>query len=174
MKKTLLLFIFSLFFIGCQTDQIPELSQEQKDKAHKEIIDVMREYNTAIEKKDFAGIVHTLSKDVIFFGSDSAEAIKSLTEFKEVIQKQWKFYDEMKYGDIQNPAIFMDNLGTFASIIYGIPCTFKEAGKSEIGYFYLRVARTLKKEKGKWVIISGIVSVTNSGKIHEEPKDKQD
>ncbi len=168
MKKIILLFVLGLILNACMNDNVQDLTKEQKEKAQAEIIDLMKQYNTAFQNKDFPGLVHTLHNDVVFFGSDSTEAIKSLTEFKEVVLKQWKFYDKMSYGEINNPTIYLDPLGTFASIIYGLPCYYREVGKSDDGYFFLRVARTLKKEKSGWKIISGIVSVTSTGKIHQD------
>jgi ketosteroid isomerase-like protein len=111
-------------------------------------------------------MVRYLANDLTFFGSDSAETIKSLSEFKVAIEKQWQDIDSMRYGDMVDVYILMDSKGKLASAIYGIPLELWSGGKNV--RLFLRVARTLKKEGGNWVIVSGITGITRASKSIKE------
>ena len=59
----------------------------------------------------------------------------------------------------------MDNYGTFANVIYGVPLSVvSKYGVSE--ELFVIVQRTLKKEmkNDKWVICSGILSIPRAEK----------
>jgi len=121
------------------------------------VIEVLQTYNRATEEENFAGILPTLSQNVFFYGTDSAEVIKDLNEFKKKITDQFNSVDKMKYGEMTDISIQMDPYANFASIIYGLPVELEMKGiKSKM---FLRGARTLMKEDGRWVIVSGIIGV---------------
>ena len=61
---------------------------------------------------------------------------------------------------------------TFASIIFGVPCWIIKGDIKQ--HLYLRVARTLKKQQGRWVIISGIVGVTRPDDTLKDFQEKSD
>jgi hypothetical protein len=111
-------------------------------------------------------MVRYLANDLTIFGSDSGETVKSLSEFKVAIEKQWQEIDSMKYGDMMDIYILMDSKGKIASAIYGVPLRLWSGGRSV--HLFLRVARTLKKEGGSWVIASGITGITRSSKSIKE------
>jgi hypothetical protein len=158
MKIFLLLFFILLIFPAC-SPQEKELTAEEIAKEKQAIINVMKEYNKATEEKSWSKLVPTLASEVIFFGTDSNEVIKTFDEYKEKIMNQWNLFDKQKYGDMTDISIMMDKNATFASIIYGVPFDVTVVIKS--AHLYLRMQRTLKKENDKWVIISGIVGATN-------------
>ena len=116
--------LLSVLLVGCGPSKSTELSGEQIAQEKEKVIQVIKDYNTAFEEKKFEPIVRTLSDDVVFFGSDSSEIISSLSDFKKNIQDQWNNFD-IKYGEMYNKSIIMDNTGSFASIIYGTPATVK-------------------------------------------------
>ncbi len=158
MKKFILLFFMSIFiFTACGPNKNDELTTEQIAKEKERVKVIMQEYNKAMESESFASIIETLSEGVVFFGSDSSEIIRSLSEFKNMIQKQWATYD-ISYGDMVDIWIDMDSKGTIASIIYGLPATVKMNGQNY--NFFFRIARTLKKQDNRWLISSGIVGIT--------------
>ncbi len=158
MKKTLTTFFILVFVLGC-TPQKEELTMQDIDKEKQAIVQVMKEYNKAAEEKNFSDMIETLAGEVIFFGTDSSEVIKTFAEFKAKMEQQWKTFDKTKYGEMYDMDIQMDDNATFASIIYGTPLEITIGG--ETAKLFIRVARTLKKEKGKWVIVSGIVGHTD-------------
>lgn len=164
MKFFIPLFILFLLF-SCSTSE-EQLSTEEEVKEKDKVIEVLKAYNKAYEKKNFSEMVRYLANDLTFFGSDSAETIKSLSEFKVAIEKQWEDIDSMRYGDMVDIFILMDSKGKLASAIYGIPLELWTNGKNV--RLFLRVARTLKKEGGNWVIASGITGITRASKSVKE------
>lgn len=168
MRNFLLLIIAAvMLFPACQSEP-KSLSKEQMEKEKVKVIDVIKAYNTASEKKNFGDMVETLAGEVTFFGTDSGEVIHSFDQFKETMLAQWKEYDMTRYGEISDMFIEIDPNANFASVIYGIPLYTKKGDVEE--NVYLRVARTLRKEKDKWVIVSGIVSIART-RNYENPTD---
>jgi ketosteroid isomerase-like protein len=156
MKKYLPFLILLILVASCAPSVEP-LTNQEIEAEKQAVIEVMKSYNAAFQQKDFAGILPTLATDVVFFGTDSAEVIKNLNEFKRKLTEQFNDVDEMRYGEMSDISIQMDPYGNFASIIYGMPLTVVK--DNIIEHLFLRVARTLRKEDGRWVIISGIIGV---------------
>lgn len=151
MKRYLLYLFLFIFILSCA----PEKNSIDFNKEKAAIVQVMKDYNKASEDKNFSAIVNTLASEVIFFGTDSAEIIKTFPEFKQKMLQQWESFDNMKYGDMVDVSIQMDPNAKLATIIFGVPLEIT-IGLHKT-HLFLRVARTLKKEKDKWVIVSGIV-----------------
>jgi ketosteroid isomerase-like protein len=149
---TLLLAI--IFISSCSPNREP-LTTEELSKEKEAVIDVMKAYNKAFQDKNFAGILPTLSDDVIFFGTDSAEVIKSLSDFKKKITEQFNSVQKMEYGEMTDISVQMDPYGIYSSIIFGVSVDIFQNDKRE--HMFLRAARNLRKEEGKWVIVSGII-----------------
>lgn len=158
-RSLLCIGIVTMFLVGCGPSKPTELTGEQIAEEKEKVVQVIKDYNKAFEDKKFESIVRTLSDDVVFFGSDSSEVIKSLSDFKQSILDQWNTYD-IKYGEIYDKLIVMDNTGTLASIIYGTPATVKVKGSDSTLHYFFRVSRTLKKQDGRWMIASGIIGIT--------------
>ena len=156
MKKYLPLFILMIFIASCGPS-IEPLTQQEIEQEKQAVIDVIKAYNKASQEKDFAGILPTLADNVVFFGTDSAEVIKNLNEFKAKITEQFNEVDEMRIGEMTDVSVIIDPYGNFASVIYGMPLTVVIDNVME--KMFVRVARTLKKEDGRWVIVSGIIGV---------------
>ena len=175
MKKLLpIIFILMIFIFASCCPEPEELSPEELAKEKEAVINVNEAYNIASENEDFSAMVKTLADEVFFFGTDSSEVIKTFSEFKKAILRQWEVYDKMDYGEMHDISIQMDNHASFASIIFGVPCELSQKGKTE--RLYLRIARTLKKnDKAKWVIVSGIVGIARSQKpgFEMEPQPEQ-
>ncbi|MGB9771060.1 MAG: nuclear transport factor 2 family protein [Candidatus Kapaibacteriota bacterium] len=159
--KYFLLFLLTFILLSCSTSE-EQLSTEEEVREKEKIVELLKAYNKAYERKNFSEMVRYLANDLTFFGSDSGETVKSLSEFKVAIENQWKDIDSMKYGDMVDIYILMDSKGKIASAIYGVPLQLWSNGKSV--NLFLRVARTLKKEGGNWVITSGITGITRSSK----------
>ncbi len=152
MKRYILYLFLFIFILSCAPEK-NEMADLDKEKAA--IVQVMKDYNKASEDKNFYAMVNTLASEVIFFGTDSSEIIKTFPEFKKQMLNQWKTFDKMKYGKMADISIQMDPNAKLASIIFGVPLEITiGVHKAKL---FLRIARTLKKEKDKWVIVSGIV-----------------
>jgi len=152
-KATTILFAI-LLFSACSPTREP-LNTEEMSREKDAVVEVMKAYNKAFEEKNFAGILPTLSDDVIFFGTDSSEVIKNLSDFKKKITDQFTSVDKMQYGEMRDISVQMDPYGTYSSIIFGVGVNLIHQGKTE--HMFLRAARNLRKEDGKWVIVSGII-----------------
>jgi len=178
MKKILLLLLLvsGFLFVSCGPDEHVGIPTEVQMKEEKAVWDVIEKYNEAYSSKDFAGLVEYMHKDVVFFGTDSAEVIKSLAEYKEVMEKQWEQYDSMVFGKIEESEKFiqMDDNASLASIMFGAPLYLTVNGvKQEV---FVRVHRTLRKDiaSKRWLIVTGLISIPSgvptTGEIpHVEP-----
>ena len=87
MKKYLLFLLIYLLFIGCKPEQ-KFLTPEQINEEKQQVMDVIKRYNTASEEKNFSAMVETLADEVIFFGTDSSEIIRTFADFKKTMKKQ--------------------------------------------------------------------------------------
>lgn len=147
---------------SCQPEQ-EFLSPQQILKEKESVRNVVKAYNDASEERNFSKIVETLAEEVKFFGTDSAEIITTFPQFKEAIQQQWDEYERINYGHMQDVYIDMDPNGQIATIMYGMPVDlFKNNVHRHV---YVRVQRTLKKQKGTWLIYSGIMGLANNEEI---------
>lgn len=160
MKKVILTFTALCLMWSCSDREPKFLSAEQIKQEKQDIIAVNEAYNNASEREDFAAIVETLSDEVNFFGTDSAEVIKSFSDFKEKMITQWETYDSIEYGDMQDVSIKMDPNGNLASIIFGVPLTVSR--NEVVNSYYLRVSRTLEKKGENWLISQGIVGIART------------
>lgn len=160
MKKLIpILLALAVVLVSCQKE--PRLLSPERIKAEKEsIMETIKAYHVASEKKDFGQMIPTLAGEVVFFGTDSGEVIQSFTEYKQTMLAQWEAYDITSYGEPYDVFIEMDSQANFASIIFGVQLFVKR--KQYENTYQLRVARTLRKEKDKWVIVSGISSIPRS------------
>jgi hypothetical protein len=163
-------FLILLLFTGCGPDKPKELTDEQLSAEQESVKNVIVQYNKAFQNKNFQPIISLLSKNVKFFGTDSAEVINSFVDFKAEMEKEWKLFQSIEYGEMVDFSVFMDKGATLASVIYGLPCVMTLNGESQ--RYFLRYARTLKKEDGKWLIVSGIVGKTTLGQSTTEQLEK--
>jgi ketosteroid isomerase-like protein len=165
MKKFLLLLLLvsGFLFVSCGTGEHEGIPIEVQMKEEKAVWDVIEKYNNAYANKDFAGLVDFMSQEVVFFGTDSAEVIKSLAEYKEAMEKQWEQYDSMVFGKIEESEKFlqMDRNATLASVMFGAPLFLTIDGKEN--RVFVRVHRTLKKENKRWLIVTGLISIASGG-----------
>jgi ketosteroid isomerase-like protein len=161
MKKFLpILFSLILLFSSCGPDKSKELTPEQLQKEKDAIVKLNNDFNKASQEKNWTAMIDMLSKDVLFFGTDSAEVIKTFAEFKKKMTQQWATYESLTYGNLVDVCVQMDNQATFASIFFGVPLDLIQNGHKT--HYFLRGARTLKKEDEKWVIVTGIVGIAKS------------
>lgn len=162
-----ILFLMVIILVSsCEPPKEILTTEKRKDEEQK-IITTIENYNKANENRDWYALVETLADEVVFFGTDSAEVITSFAEYKKAIEKQWQEYEKMGYSSLSDVSVQMDNEATFASIIFGHKVDLTKGGITKS--YYMRGARILKKEKNKWVIVSGIVGIVRSeGDVNKE------
>lgn len=166
MKSVFVLILALLMLNACGPTKKKALTPLELEQEKQAVAKVLEDYNIAFENKDFSKVVETLADEVIFFGTDSSEVIKTFADYKAAIEKQWKYFDNVHYGPLKDISIQMDDNATLATIIYGVNADFTK-GDSTHSY-YLRVARILKKKADKWLIISGIVSIVRDDDHHNQ------
>jgi len=117
----------------------------------------------AYEQKDLATITKLLSTsgELTFFGTDSAEVIKSLAQWEALMKNDWKLFDSTHFGDPQNVSIQLSSHGELASLVYEVPDVSLVEGKQVESLD--RFAMTLIKENGEWRIIQGMTAVATVG-----------
>ncbi|MBX3043979.1 MAG: nuclear transport factor 2 family protein [Candidatus Kapabacteria bacterium] len=157
MKRLLLLILASLIVLSACSPKKTYLSPLELEEEKEQVKKVIEDYHRASEDKNFGKVVETLADEVIFFGTDSSEVIKTFADFKKAIEKQWQDYDKIDYGELRDVSIQMDEGATLATIIYGVNSDFIRG--EETYNYYLRIARILKKKNNKWLIVSGIVGI---------------
>jgi hypothetical protein len=162
--KNVLQFLFIVVFLSaCGVDKKDAPVNLEAEK--KAVQDVVIQYHKAAEDLNFAQMEETLAENVIFYGTDSAETIKSRAEFQDKFKQQQQTY-KIKYLNMVDQTILMDDKGTVASIIYGMPIDLTFDGK--VYHAFTRNAKNLKKENGKWLICSGIVGLAATGPDYTE------
>jgi len=160
MKKFFLLLIALIVLVSACKEEKVALSPERVKIEKGKVLEIIKAFHSAYEKKDFGAMIPTLAGEVVFFGTDSGEVITTFSDYKKKMLEQWQEYEVMKYGEPYDVFIEMDPYGNYASIIYGVQLYVKK-GNYENNY-QIRAARTLRREKDNWVIVSGIVSIPRS------------
>jgi ketosteroid isomerase-like protein len=175
MKKIILLnfmvvLLFTAIITSCSSNKGKILTQDQIKNEEKEITNVIKAYMNALQAKNFSPILTLLSKDVVFYGSSAGETIKNIDQIKAILEKQWKEWD-IQYGEIVDVFIKISYDGSLASVIYGVPITYKKA-TGEQGKYFLRYSVSLMSNKEKWEIVSGIVSQIDIDHVNADAAQK--
>lgn len=144
---------------GCEPKK-KFLTPEELDLEKEKIKMVIDKFNEASHEKNFGKMVEFLDDEVIFFGTDSSEIIKTFADYKKAIDQQWQVYDKITYSDLNDVSVFIDQEATTATIFYGTNAEVVKSGISN--NFYLRGARVLKKKNNKWLIVGGLTGIVRS------------
>lgn len=159
LRNLLFIVAISAILIACeQKEEYP--APLELDKEKEKIVGVIERFNKANENKNFSEIVETLADEVVFFGTDSSEVIKTIGDFKNSIVKQWEEYESIKYHNLQDVKIFIDDKATLATIYFGLSADVTRNGIMQS--YYLRGSRTLLKQNESWQIASGTLGIVRS------------
>ena len=160
MKSTILFSLMLAFlFFGCEPKK-QFLTQQELEVEKEKIKNVIIAFNKASEDEDFGKMVEYLSDEVTFFGTDSSEVMKTFAEYKKAIDQQWQVYDKITYGDLKDATIFIDQMGTLATIFYGTRANVTKDGITND--YYIRGARVLEKHDNKWLIQGGLTGIVRT------------
>lgn len=159
--KSALLFslLMAVLFFGCEPKK-QFLTQQEIVVEKEKIKNVIIAFNKASGEENFGKMVEYLSDEVTFFGTDSAEVMKTFAEYKKAIDQQWQVYDKIAYGNLIDETIFIDQQGTLATIFYGTTASVTQQGITN--NFYLRGARVLEKKDDKWLIKGGLTGIVRT------------
>ena len=144
------------------------LSPEQAAQEKSAIRTVIANYHKGYETKDhdlFRPLISN-SPDMMFFGSDVAEVVKSSAEMETEKDYDFQLFQTAKFGEVQDLAIQVANDGSLASAVYQVPLTMTVDGQTSTAMF--RLAFTLRKEAGAWKIVQGMVAFPSTGQSSAE------
>ena len=95
------------------------------------------------------------SKPLFMMGTNDNEVFKSIKSIRAAFKKDFHNMDNIRWGTRRN--VHVQAVPSLAGVIIEIPISYQSAGKKNKTLF--RYALTLKKERGKWKICSGMASV---------------
>jgi ketosteroid isomerase-like protein len=165
MKTLSTIFSLIILFAGCNSNKLSETQvNSEKDKIRARIESFLLSY----EKKDMNTILGMLSnsKDFFFLGSDIVEINRSKADFQNQLDKDWKLFESISFGDIRKLTINISNYGDLATAIYEVPVTAMLKGNQS--KFFFRMTNVFEFENGLWQIVQGVVSIPSVGESSAE------
>jgi ketosteroid isomerase-like protein len=165
MRNILPFVIAASLLAGCAPKGVTPEQVAQEKEAIKTAI---ANYHKGYETKDAAVFKNLFSNapDVMFFGTDLAEVLKSSAEVDTLKGYDFQLFESAKFGEIQHLAIQVSSDGSLASALYQVPLEMKMAGQTSTSMF--RLAFTFKKEDGSWRIVQGMAAFPTTGQSSAE------
>lgn len=145
-----------------------KMTPEESAKEKKAVESVLSSFWKAYESKDASAAKNTFSAstDLMFFGTDSAEVVKTVTQWETQMKDDWELFETVKFGEMRNLSIQVDGYGELATALYELPVDMTISGKPSHSLF--RGANVLKKENGGWRLFQGVVAVATVGQSSAE------
>lgn len=178
MYRTMLIFLVTALLVGCGPQK---LTVEDIAKEKKAVDVVLANFWKAYEMKDAAAMnkLFSPSSGIMFFGTDSAEVMKSPANLDERMKDDMQLFDSFKAGEPRNLSTQIDSYGELASTVCEVPVDMTVGGQAS--HSLMRLAMTLKKENGEWHIVQGMDAFATVGqssaemvaKMKEPKKDKK-
>lgn len=106
------------------------------------------------------------SKDFYFLGSDVVEINRSKADFQNQLDKDWKLFESISFGDVRKLAVKISDCGDIASAIFEVPVTATLKGNQS--KFFFRMTFVFENENGLWQIAQGVVSIPSIGESSAE------
>ncbi|MHA1372143.1 MAG: nuclear transport factor 2 family protein [Promethearchaeota archaeon] len=165
MKRLIFLLLSIVLIVSCGQQK---MTSEQIDMEKKTIESLIAKINNGYESKDIESVTNMFSKsdELIVFGTDSAEVIKSIIEWKTQVKNDFQLIESVKFGDLRNLSIQISTSGDLAAAVYEVPVDMVFAGQSS--HVLIRFANTWKKENGEWRIIQWLASIASKGQSSAE------
>ena len=118
---------------------------------------VAMEFLNHYAERDIEGLMDDMatSKPLFMMGTNDNEVFKSTRSIRAAFKKDFLNMDNIRWGKRRN--VHVQAVPFLASVIIEMPISYQSAGKKIKTLF--RYALTLKKERGKWKICSGMASV---------------
>jgi ketosteroid isomerase-like protein len=165
MSRLIALLMLVAFAFGCGPQKLTSEQMAQEKEAIKAVI---AGFNQAYQAKDLAGVMKGISTsaEFMFLGTDSAEIIKSQTDFENQMKNDWQAFESVQVGEIRNLSVQVSNDGELASAVYEVPFDVVIGGQS--AHLLLRFGHGLKKENGQWRIAQGLAAAATVGQSSAE------
>ncbi len=150
---------------GCGPKMMSPTDIETEKKAIESMVSTMWK---AYESKDLAGTtaLYTTSGDLEFFGTDSAEIVRTIPQWESQVKNDWELFQNAKFGDLKNVSVILSNDGELGSIICEMPADMTVGGQQMHSLF--RLASALRKENGQWRFVHGMAAVATVGQSSAE------
>jgi ketosteroid isomerase-like protein len=141
---------------------------EDVAKEKKAVESVLDNFWKAYEAKDAAAMDKLVSPTlgIMFFGTDSAEVIKSTAQWEAQKKDDMQLFESFKAGEPRNVSTQIDSYGELASAICEIPVDMTIGG--QMSHSLARFAVTMRNENGGWRIIQGMVAFATVGQSSAE------
>ena len=165
MYRTMLVLLSTALLFGCGPKR---LAVDDIAKEKKAVESVLVNFWKAYEMKDAAAMDKLLSPSsgLMFFGTDSAEVIKSIAQWEVQKKDDMQLFEAFKAGELRNVSSQIDSYGELASTVCEIPVDMTVGG--QLSHSLARFAVTMKNENGEWHIIQGMVAFATMGQSSAE------
>lgn len=161
MKLFVILFISAVaIFSGCKSEK---LTSHQRKSENSKIKTRIESFLVSYSKKDLSAILPMLSasNDFHFLGSDVSEINRSKSDFQNQLINDWKLFDSVHFGEINNLSMRISDCGDLAVTVFDAPMTVIVRGNQSKIFF--RMSMTFIKENGLWQMVQGLASVPSIG-----------
>lgn len=160
MVRTIVFFLAVTLIAGCGP---AKLSPEEIATEKKAIESAVSGFWKAYESRDMAAVSKSLTStgELLFFGTDSAEVIRSREQWETQVQHDWELFQTLKVGDLRNLSILLSDDARLGSAVCEIPMQMTVGGQESHALF--RYAATLRKEAGEWRLVTGMAAVATVG-----------
>ncbi len=177
MGRLVALLVVLTLLPGCAPRKMtPEQIASQKSA----IESLVSNFWTAYGSKDLATVTkaYTSSNDLLCFGTDSAEIIRTIPQVEAMCKSDWELFESVKFGTMKNVSTLVSSDGALGSITCEMPADITVGGQQTHSLF--RFGGTVRKENGQWRFVHGLIAVATVGqssaelvaKMKAEPNDR--
>ena len=122
----------------------------------------------AVESKNPAAVtkLFTTSGDFLFFGTDSAEVMRTIPQWESQAKYDWELFQTVKIGEMKNFSSVLADDGGVGSIVCEIPADMTVGGQMTHSLF--RFAAAVRKENSEWHFVHCMAAVATVGQSSAE------
>ena len=160
MYRLVALFVGLALLAGCAPKKLtPDEIAAERKAIQSMVVDMWKAY----ESKNPAGLtsLYTTSGDLQFFGTDSAEIIRTIAQWETQAKNDLETFQSIKFGEPRNVSVILSDDGGFGSIVCECPADLTVGGQQS--HFLYRFASSVRKENGRWRFVHGMIAVATVG-----------
>lgn len=161
--------LLAVLVSGCNPQPPAPVDLAKEKDAIKSVI---AEFGQAYQSKDLAGVSKLVSSsgEFMYFGTDSAEVMKSKADFEAQMTSDWQVFESAQVGEPRNFAIQVSADGQLAFAVWETTLHVSIGGQAS--QVPVRFADGFKKEDGQWRLIQGVASAATVGQSSAETMKK--
>ncbi len=154
---------------GCGPKKMTPADIEAEKKA---LVSMVSEMWKAYEMRNVQGVtaLFTTSADLQFFGTDSAEILRTIPQWEAQAKNDLTLFQAAKFGEPRNVSVILSDDGGLGSIVCENPADMTVGGQQAHSLF--RFASTVRKENGQWRFVQGMMAVATVGQSSAEIVEK--